>query len=493
MIVAEPNQPQISQEDFPVAKVREANSPAKAVGLLVSRLWIATLICAMLAIGLVWMQIRGEGPAIDVHFSQGHGLQPGDAVRFRGIDVGQVREIRLNDSLDGVVVSIQLTAAAEDLAREGSRFWIERADISVGQVKGLDTLVGGQYVGVLPGPEDASPAYEFYGLDVASAPVENIADGLEVVLEGMKRHGLQSGSPISYRGVVVGQILSVGLTNDAATVEARAFIGPNYRELIRENTRFWSTSGLDVKIGLSGIELDAETLATIAAGGVSLATPNTPGRHAATGHRFELFNSPREEWINWQPRIAIGTATLPPGATTPRAVLGNRRQKGTLGTLGAGKQRGWLLPLSDGRLLGPANLLAVEGEGEYAIELSGQEFDLPLGTVKTNCGLSISSLPPGFEPKVESWPTAKLRPAKQPEEVIVTCGSDDLTMPIPVERLSMSTPDEETCWLVDPSIPLDDLWHGATVLAARDGKLVGMLVRAEGKSRIVPLGATLLE
>ena len=491
--MTETNQSAEDSDQFPVAEVREAQSPAKVVGLLVSRLWIATLLCVILAGTLVWFQIQGEGPAIDVHFSQGHGLQPGDPVRFRGIDVGQVRSIKLNQQLDGVVVHIQLTAAAADLAREGSRFWIERADISVGQVRGLDTLVGGQYVGVLPGPTNAEAAYEFYGLDVASAPVENVSDGLEVVLEGKKRYGLQSGSPISYRSVVVGQILSVGLTNDAATVEARAFIEPNYRELIRENTRFWSTSGLDVKIGLGGIELDAETLATIAAGGVSFATPNSPGKHAATGHRFNLYNSPREEWINWQPRIAIGTATLPSGATTPRPLLGNRRQKGALGSLGAGKQRGWLLPLADGRLLGPANLLSAGSEGDYAIEVSGQEYDLPMAELQTAGDLAVSRLPANFDSQVESWPTSKVRSAKHPEEVIVTCGSNDLTMPIPVERLSLEADSEQTLWRVDPSIPLDDMWHGASVLAASDGKLVGLLLRGEGRSRIVPVGDSIIE
>ena len=42
--------------------------------------------------------------------------------------------------------------------REGSRFWIERPDISIGQIRGLGTLVGGRFVGVVPGPPDAAPA-----------------------------------------------------------------------------------------------------------------------------------------------------------------------------------------------------------------------------------------------------------------------------------------------------------------------------------------------
>jgi paraquat-inducible protein B len=486
--------PQDREESpFPVARVQSQPTPGQMAGVVVSRLWFATLACLLVALVLVWLQVRSGGPVIDVNFSQGHGLEPGDPVRFRGIDVGRVSEIDLNDTLDGVVVRIQLSADAAALAREGSRFWVERPDISVGQIRGLDTLMGGRYVGVVPGPADAAACHEFYGLDIASAPIENLADGLEIVLEGAKRFGLQSGSPISYRGVIVGHILSVGLTNDAATVESRAFIQPNYRELIRENSRFWSTSGLDVKIGLSGIELDAETLATIAAGGVAFATPNEPGRHAATGHRFELSDSPRDEWVKWRPRVAIGSAALPSGAATPRALLGNRRQRGAMAVLGAGRQRGWLLPLSDGRLLGPANVLAPTGEEAYYIEVSGREFSLPLEDLKPFGELAACSLPAELEADVESWPVAKVRTAENPEEVIVTCGSDDMTMPISTERLTLNESPETPYWSVDPSIPLDDQWHGASVVAVRDGQVIGILLRSDDRSRIVPLAAGLLK
>ena len=482
-----------SKTEFPVAQVEAARTAGQTIGLVVSRLWIATLLCLVVAVGLVWLQVRGDGPIITVHFSKGYGLQPGDPVRFRGINVGEVGEIELDEALDGVEVQIHLQSAAAALAREGSRFWIERPDISIGQVRGLDTLVGGRFVGVVPGPPEAKPADEFYGLDDASAPVENIADGLEIVLEGKKRFGLQSGSPISYRGVIVGHILAVGLTNDAATVEARAFIEPNYRELIRENTRFWSNSGLDVKIGLGGFELDAETLATIAAGGVAFATPNQLGRRAATGYRFELFESPRTEWINWQPRIAIGSATLPTGAATPRSLLGNRRQQGPLAVLGAGRQRGWLLSLSDGRLLGPVNVLAGDDDQEYQLEVFGQEFSLPLKDLQTAGTLAVCRLPSALDAEVENWPVAKVRIAEVPEEVIVTSGRDDMTMPISIERMSQSLVPEEPGWSVDPSVPLDDQWHGASVVAARDGYVVGILIRSGDHSRIVPLSGKILE
>jgi len=483
-----------NEQNWPEATVVTSGPAGQMARMVVSRLWIATAICALVAGGLVWWQLSAHGPTIEVHFSEGYGLEAGDPVRYRGITVGEVQKIVLAATLEGVIVHIELTQAAVDLAREGARFWIARPNISIGQVHGLDTLVGGRYVGVLPAAAGSPPCSEFYGLDVASTPVSNIAEGLEVTLESKNRYGLQVGSPINYRGVTVGQILSVGLTNDAATVEARAFIEPEYRQLVREQTRFWSSSGLDVKIGFSGIELDADTLATIAAGGVAFATPSNPGNPAATGQRFQLYKSPREQWLEWQPRVAIGSATLPQGAVSPRPVLGTRNQRGALGVLGAGRQRGWLLMLDDGRLIGPANVLIGETDEEYQLEVAGNESSLPLAQLNQSGLLVSGRLEQTGESRAtnqqeEVWPVRKLRVAELPEEVVVTCGSAELTLPISAPRLMA----EERGWVVDPSVPLDDSWNGASVIAASDGFVIGILIRDDERSLITLLTEELLD
>ena len=474
-------------EEFPLAKVRSVKNPNEIGKVVISRLWWATLLSVIVVAVLVSMQIRGRGPWIEVRFSAGHGLQPGDAVRYRGIDVGKVKQVVLNEELDGVTVWIELTEASAPLARQGSRFWIERPDISIGQVRGLDTLVGGRYVGVVPGPEGAPRSSLFYGLDMASAPVDNIADGLEILLEANNRQGLQNGSTVSYRGVVVGHILSVGLSNDSVNVEARAFIEPKYRDLIRENTKFWSNSGLDVSIGFSGIELDADTLSTIASGGVAFATPNTPGRQAATGHRFSLYDSPEDRWLAWQPRVALGSAALPPGVPVPSPLLGIRRPTGMMSSLGS-RQRAWLLPLAYGRLLGPAEMLNGGDEESDLLELTGKEFALPLSDLVNSDPLAIASWQSKQKEGVVAWPASRLRIAKEIEEVVVTCGSEVMTMPLPAQRLTAT----EEGWQVDASVPLDDAWQGACVLSARDGAVIGMLVRKDDHSYVALLTEELI-
>jgi len=478
-----------SEGAYPVAEVHPARASGELGGIVVSRLWLATLLCLVAAIVLVALQVRSDGPRIEVHFAAGHGLQPGDAVRYRGIEVGEVSEILLNSELDGVTVWIELTEAASALAREGTRFWIERPDISIGQVRGLETLVGGRYVGVMPGPEGAPSSHLFYGLDMASAPVDNIAEGLEITLEASDRYGLQSGSTVSYRGVVVGHILAVGLSNDAVSVEARAFIQPKYRDLICEDTRFWSNSGLDVSIGFSGIELDAETLATIASGGVAFATPDNPGRPAATGHRFELAESPHDKWLDWQPRIALGSAALPPGIPVPSPLLGIRRPTGAMAVFGTGRQRAWLLPLAGDRLLGPAGMLRGAAEETDVLEISGQEFSLPLPGLRMADPLAIAQWQVDVAEGEAAWPVDRLRIVHQTEGVVVTCGSAEMTMPLPAQRLTALA----AVWEVDASVPLDDAWHGACVLSARDGAVIGILVRTSDRSLIALLTVELLQ
>ena len=66
------------ETQFPEAQVETVQTPGQAISLVVSRIWIATLVCLIVALALVWLQVRAGGPAIDVHFSEGYGLQPSD-------------------------------------------------------------------------------------------------------------------------------------------------------------------------------------------------------------------------------------------------------------------------------------------------------------------------------------------------------------------------------------------------------------------------------
>ncbi|HEY6562975.1 MAG TPA: MlaD family protein, partial [Pirellulaceae bacterium] len=205
----------------------------------------------------------GEDTIVTVRFLQGFGLSTGDQVKHRGITVGEVVDVSLDEPLKGVLVRVRLVGAARRLAKAGTQFWIVRPSVTFSEVRGLDTLVGGRYLAVMPGHPDATSLAEFQGLEDPPAASNNVDGGLEIVLEADVRRGWERGSPVQFRGMRVGEVLSVALASDGLTVEARAMIDPNYRTLIRDNTKFWDESGMDVHVGLSGFDVNMGTLESL--------------------------------------------------------------------------------------------------------------------------------------------------------------------------------------------------------------------------------------
>ena len=136
---------------LPVADVRRRGSNGIFGLVQRSKFWWLTLLCVIVAAVLTWFSTGTSGPEIVIHFDEGHGIKAGDALRHRGIDVGQVVSVDLNADLSGIDVRVRLSSAAAGLARDGSRFWIVRPQLSLTAVSGLDTALGAKYIAVDPG------------------------------------------------------------------------------------------------------------------------------------------------------------------------------------------------------------------------------------------------------------------------------------------------------------------------------------------------------
>ncbi len=433
------------------------------------------------------LMMDSEVIEITISFSEGHGLAVGDKVKYRGISVGEVTGIKLDDQLDHVFVNVRLSTNARRLAKVGSQFWIVRPNVSLGAIRGLDTVIGGQYIRVIPGAADADQLTRFDGLEAAPALVDKKQNGLEIAIECPQRTGLKRGVPITFRGVQIGQVLAVGLSLDSIAVEARAYIEPEYRQLVRTNTVFWNDSGIDVSVGLGGIEFDADSLSSIAVGSIALATPNNPGKTVATGHRFSLAFEPRDDWLTWKPRIPIGNALLPEGLTLPspqQATLLWRVRK--LGVPRSQERPGWIMMLADGRLVGPSNLLEpVEDAINNEVNLKVANVELPVDAmnIQTNGELSVYLENEKANKIQRSWPTDRLRVPTEIESVIITTSTQDAQLPVSANRLEST----ELGWKIDPSISIDPSWHGASVVSVDDGDLIGALIIDKTENRIALL------
>ncbi|QNN22291.1 MCE family protein [Planctomycetales bacterium ZRK34] len=458
-------QPQ--EQAIPTATIRQ-----RGTGRWVWLIPIAAVVFVGVLIGMYVVQ-RGE--VITVTMTDGHGIKPGDALRCRGINVGQVQAVALDDALRGVVVTVRLTPGSERIARAGSRFWVQRPRVSLTGVAGLETIAGPRYMAVIPGTGE--PQSEF--IAVADPPVVAAieSEGLEIMLLSDRRHSLSPGAPILYRGVRVGVVLGLGLSSDAASIEVRGYIRPQYASLVRDNTRFWNVSGAKIDAGLTGFSLELESLESLITGGVAMATPNTPGRRVTTGHRFELARELDEAWQKWRPALAVGTELLPSGASRPDMLRATRRQNGGGFFGGERRRNGWLLPVAGG-VIGPADLLA-KGESTR-LEVAGQRFELTDEPTVNLGGLTERAI---MVPDARAWVSKHVRRMDEPEDCVIM--TDPALRIVPLASSRMRAVGER--WRIDPIVSFDAEMHGAAVLSRADGALVGLLLVENGAGIVAPL------
>ncbi|TCI04812.1 MCE family protein [Corallincola luteus] len=244
-----------------------------------------------------------KGLEISIKFADGVGLKAGSELKLEGMVIGRVKKVTLDDSLSGINAVVLVEKYAEQIARHGSQFWIVQPHLGLVETSNLDTLISGVYVQTIPG--DGEQRLSFEGLQ--RAPQRTLtAEGLNVVIKTPRLNSMKRGDPVLYRQVEVGEVMGYELADTADHVRVFVNIRPRYQALVRDNSVFWSASGINVDAGIfSGVKIQTESLESILAGGIAFATPEQPGKQAADGDSFMLRAEADEAWLKWAPTIAL--------------------------------------------------------------------------------------------------------------------------------------------------------------------------------------------
>ncbi|HEX5130665.1 MAG TPA: MlaD family protein, partial [Usitatibacter sp.] len=230
---------------------------------------IAALIGGWLAFKAVW----DKGPTIHIQFKSGEGIEAGKTrIKHKAVDIGTVRAVRLSSDLKSVIVSAEIDrGAADGFLVEDTRFWVVRPRIAGGQVSGLGTLLAGSYIGSDPG-KSSEERREFMGLEVPP-PVTSDEPGKQYKLRADDLASLDIGSPVYYRGVNAGRVVSTEVAKDGRGVVVGIFVQAPYDQFVNEETRFWNASGVDLSVDATGVKLHSQSLLTLVLGGVAFETP----------------------------------------------------------------------------------------------------------------------------------------------------------------------------------------------------------------------------
>jgi len=242
----------------------------RSVSLVV---WIVPLLALALAGWMLFKFYSDRGVEITVTFKDGSGLlERKTLLKYKGIVVGHVTKIKLHpQDISMVDVSISVNSnAISAVGREGNEFWKVKPKVSLTEVSGLETIMGGLYIEIFPAKKTFEELYElpekFEFIAAEHRPFNQLNPGIKLMLKD-KEGRFALDTPIIYKKFIVGSIVERELS--ANSVKYIVHIKEEYKHLIKTDSRFWGLSGVDFKASMAGIKLKIDSLATLIAGGIT--------------------------------------------------------------------------------------------------------------------------------------------------------------------------------------------------------------------------------
>jgi paraquat-inducible protein B len=258
-----------------------------------SVIWVIPVIAVAIAAWLAYDTLSKRGPTITISFETAEGLQPGQSqLKFKDIVFGTVQSLRLTPDHSHVLVTIATTWQAGPLLSDQTIFWVVKPRLFAGNISGFETLLSGAYIGMLPSQASGKAQTNFVGHE--DPPVLEATVPGRVFLVKAKRLGsITLGAPVFFRDLEAGEVLGWDIADMAGSVTIHAFVRAPFDGYVHDESRFWNASGLSVKLGADGVQLQVESLRALLLGGIVFDTPeDRAATEVSVANRvFPLFDN----------------------------------------------------------------------------------------------------------------------------------------------------------------------------------------------------------
>ncbi len=255
----------------------------------ISPVWILPLVTLAIAGWLGFKAIQERGIDITVRVKEATGLTPGKTqVLYKGLSVGLLKKLAITSDLQSVDAEIEMVKEAADKLTAETKFWVVKPELSASKISGLETIVSGNYFEILPG--STGEKRNIFQAEDEPPPRHANSPGLHLTLISTKNSSHSPESPVLYKKIKVGEIISVKLdTNDL--INTRILIYPKYSHLVSSDSKFWDISSVEFKANLPNISVKFGTLKSILAGGVSFMSPEGEQKSVLKKSTFTLYSS----------------------------------------------------------------------------------------------------------------------------------------------------------------------------------------------------------
>lgn len=230
-------------------------------------------------------------------------LSKGMPVKYMGLTIGKVETL----SLDNANKQITVRAFIEGeyyaiIAKAGSVFRAISPEVDTTGFKNLDAALQ-NYISVEAG--NGKHQWQF-ALNDTHSTSSQYSNGFPIIVETTDADGITPDAPVLYRGMQVGIVQRLSLSELGDRVFIHLRIENKHKHLVRKNSQFWTASGYTMDVSLSGISMNSGTMSQLLNGGISFSTPS--GKviqpQAEANRHFRLQRKIPEGAESWDVGIA---------------------------------------------------------------------------------------------------------------------------------------------------------------------------------------------
>ena len=277
-----------------------------------------------------WLGIKAlseQGVFITIEFENGAGIVPKKTeVRYKGLVTGMVSKVVPSDDLQSVIAEVEMTKSFADYLTKNTQFWLVSADISLQGVSGLDTLLSGSYINIIPDTNKKAKSQNHFVALNEAPQLDMSTPGLHLTLKASVLGSISEDSPITFKQIPIGYVTGYHYAEDSQDININIFIEQEYAHLVKENSLFWNTSGVQITASITaGIKVNTGSLGSILGGGIAVDTLSYQEKlsPAKNGHTFPLhadFQSAEmghevELTLDWNSGVNHNAAILFQGLT----------------------------------------------------------------------------------------------------------------------------------------------------------------------------------
>jgi len=263
-----------------VAKVRQSKR--------ISPFWLLPFIALCIGAVLFFQIVQEQGISIRITFSSGDGIVAGKTqIRYQGLQIGVVKKVNFTNDLQKVEVVANIYPEAKSVLRKNTKFWLVKPSASLAGISGLDALVSGNYITLQPGDGDSEHKF----VAETEGPIAQLNPGdLLIHLVSEDLGSISIGASIYYKKMPVGKIYDYHFSEDGKKVEIDVVIDKPYAKFVKKESRFWNISGISANIGVSGLNVNMDSLNSVVQGAVAFDSPNESAS-ADMNEKYTLYSN----------------------------------------------------------------------------------------------------------------------------------------------------------------------------------------------------------